>query len=199
LRWQGWPLKLLAHSYLVKLKNDSQKSSALAIGSTTEKGVFFETRYPYFLETLSVDFFSQLHTSQFTDDTNQSFAAQPLSIGVDQHWSYEQQSWGLAQTIKAQLITAKNEQANLGNHNGDYMGSNGLLVFNAHLDGFTLGVNYMWAQRTANAGNILSLGGYASTLIQNKLHLNKQLALELAFYRQIGKITKPIKLTYHYL
>lgn len=186
LRWQGWPIKLLAHSYLVKLKNDTQKSNALALGNTTEKGLFFEARYPYVLETLSVDLFSHVHTSQFTDNQNQSFTAQSLSIGVEQDWSYEQQSWGVSQTIKAQLIAAKDEQANLGNHNGDYMGSNGLLGLNAHINGFTLGANYIWAQRTADAGNILSLGGYASTLIQKKVHLNRQLSPELAFYRQMG-------------
>ena len=185
-RWQGWPIKLLAHSYLVKLKNDNQVSNALALDSTTEKGLFFEARYPYLLETLSVDFFSHLHTSQFTNNQSQRFTTQSLSFGVDQDWFYEQQSWGVAQTIKAQLIAAKGEQTNEDNHNGDYMGSNGLLGLNAHIDGFTLGINYMWAQRSADAGNILSLGGYASTLMQKKVHFNKQLAPELAFYRQLA-------------
>ena len=30
------------------------------------------------------------------------------------------------------------------------------------------------------------MGGYSSTLIQEKAHINKQLAPELAFYRQLG-------------
>lgn len=186
VRWQGWPVKLLAHSYLFNLKTEQQDSDALALGKTTEKGLFLEARYPYISESLSVDVFAQVHASQFDDSQNVSFSNQSFSIGVDQHWSYDQQNWGIAQAVNAQLISAKDDLAKVNGNDGSYTGSNGLINLSAHIHGYGLGVNYLWAQRSEDASNILSLGGYTSTLIQEKAHLNKQLAPELAFYRQAG-------------
>jgi len=186
VRWQGWPVKLLAHSYLFNLKTDQQDSDALALGKTTEKGLLLEARYPYVSESLSVDAFAQVQASQFDDSQNVSFSSHSFSLGVDQHWSYDQQNWGISQAVNAQLISAKDDRAKVNGNDGSYTGSNGLVNLNVHLEGFALGVNYLWAQRSEDASNILSLGGYTSTLIQEKAHLNKQLAPELAFYRQTG-------------
>lgn len=186
IRWQGWPVKLLAHSYLFNLKTDQQYSDALVLGKTSEQGLLFEARYPYSVEEFSVDLFSQIQASQFKNSLEQSFDSQSLSLGIEQNWSYDQQSWGVTQAFKAQLIAAQDELAETNGNDGDYYGSNGSLNLVAHIHGYGLGVNYLWAERSDEAGNILSLGGYSSTLIQQKAHLNKQLAPELAFYRQTG-------------
>ena len=186
VRWQGWPVKLLAHGYHFNLQTDQQESDALALGKTTEQGLLLEARYPYSAETLSVDLFAQVQASQFENSQNVDFSGQSFSLGFEQSWSHEQQSWGVTQTFNAQLISAKDDLAKLNGNDGSYTGSNGLLNLSAHLHGYGLGFNYLWAQRSDDAGDILSLGGYASTLIQEKAHLNKQLAPELAFYRQTG-------------
>ncbi len=186
IRWQGWPVKLLAHSYLFNLKTQRQDSDALMLGKTSEKGILVEARYPYSFETLSIDLFAQVQASQFENKYDEGFSGKSLSLGIEQNWSHDQQSWGVSQTINAQLITAQNEQAKLNGNDGNYTGSNGLINLSAHIHDFGLGINYLWAQRSDDAGSILSLGGYSSTLIQEKAHLNKQLAPELAFYRQAG-------------
>ena len=186
VRWQGWPVKLLAHSYLFNLKTDQQDSDALALGKTTEKGLLLEARYPYSVETLSVDVFARVQASQFENSQHVDFSSQSFSLGIEQSWSHDQQSWGISQAIKAELITAQDDQAEINGNDGSYSGSNGLINVKAHIKSFGLGFNYLWAQRSEDAGDILSLGGYASTLIQEKAHINKQLAPELAFYRQMG-------------
>ena len=68
----------------------------------------------------------------------------------------------------------------------DYNGSNGSLTITGHYQSFYLGFDYTWAERSKDVGDILSLGGFNSTLVQPKAHLNKLLAPELAFYRQRG-------------
>lgn len=186
VRWQGWPVKLLAHGYHFSLKTDQQESDALALGKTTEQGLLLEARYPYSAETLSVDLFAQVQTSQFENSQNVDFSSQSFSLGIEQSWSHDQQSWGLTQALNAQLISATDDLAKLNGNDGSYTGSNGLLNLGAHIHGYGLGFNYIWAQRSEDAGDILSLGGYSSTLIQEKAHLNKQLTPELAFYRQTG-------------
>lgn len=186
IRWQGWPVKLLAHSYLFNLKTEQQESDALILGKTAERGLFFEARYPYSIETFSVDVFAQVQASQFQNSQHIDFYSQSFSFGIDQAWSYEQQSWGLSQSMSAQLIAAQDEQAEINNNDGSYNGSNGKLNLSAHIHSYGLGINYLWAQRSEDAGEILSLGGYTSTLIQEQAHLNKQLSPELAFYRQAG-------------
>ncbi|MEY8200617.1 MAG: hypothetical protein RPS47_15380, partial [Colwellia sp.] len=186
VRWQGWPVKLLAHGYVFDLKTDKQDSDALNLGKTTEKGLLLEARYPYSIETLTVDVFAQVQASQFENRQHVDFSSLSFSLGIEQNWSHDQQSWGVSQAINGQLISAQDDQAEINSNNGSYTGSNGLANLNAHIHGFALGFNYLWAQRSEDAGNILSLGGYSSTLIQEKAHINKQLAPELAFYRQRG-------------
>ncbi|WP_232769296.1 TolB family protein [Colwellia sp. Bg11-28] len=186
IRWQGWPVKLLAHGYVFDLKTDKQDSDALNLGKTTEKGLLLEARYPYSIETLAVDIFAQVQASQYENSQHVDFSSLSFSLGIEQSWSYDQQSWGISQAINAQLISAQDDQAEINGNDGSYTGSNGLANLNAHIQGFTLGFNYLWAQRSEDAGDILSLGGYSSTLIQEKAHINKQLAPELAFYRQLG-------------
>ena len=187
IRWQGWPVKLLAHGYVFDLKTDKQDSDALNLGKTTEKGLLLEARYPYSIETLAVDVFAQVQASQYENSQHVDFSSHSFSLGIEQSWSHDQQSWGISQAINAQLISAQDDQAKANSGNdGRYTGSNGLLNVSAHIDDFGLGFNYLWAQRSEDAGDILSLGGYASTLIQEKAHINKQLAPELAFYRQMG-------------
>jgi len=186
VRWQGWPVKLLAHSYLYNLKTEQQESEALVLGKTKEQGLFFEARYPYSVETFSVDLFAQVQAAQFENSQHVDFTSHSFSLGIDQAWSHDQQSWGVKQSLSAQLIAAQDEQAEINNNDGSYSGSNGQLNLSGHIHDYGFGVRYLWAQRSEDAGNILSLGGYTSTLIQKKAHLNKQLAPELAFYRQMG-------------
>ena len=186
IRWQGWPVKLLAHGYRFNLKTGQQDSDALALGKTTEQGLLLEARYPYSVEQLSIDLFAQAQVSQFENSQHADFSSQIFSLGIEQSWSHDRQSWGVTQKINAQLIAADDDLAKINDNDGSYTGSNGLVNLSAHIHGYSLGFNYSWAQRSEDAGNILSLGGYASTLIQDKAHLNKQLAPELAFYRQKG-------------
>jgi len=186
VRWQGWPVKLLAHGYVFNLKTDQQDSDALNLGKTTEKGLLLEARYPYSIETLAIDVFAQVQASQYENSQHVDFSSLSFSLGIEQNWSHDQQSWGISQAINAQLISAQDDQAEINSNDGSYTGSNGLVNLNAHIYGFGLGFNYLWAQRSDDAGDILSLGGYSSTLIQEKAHINKQLAPELAFYRQMG-------------
>ncbi|TWX71093.1 hypothetical protein ESZ36_05530 [Colwellia demingiae] len=186
VRWQGWPVKLLAHGYVFNLKTDQQDSDALNLGKTTEKGLLLEARYPYSIETLAIDVFAQVQASQYENSQHVDFSSLSFSLGIEQNWSHDQQSWGISQAINARLISAQDDQAEINSNDGSYTGSNGLVNLNAHIYGFGLGFNYLWAQRSDDAGDILSLGGYSSTLIQEKAHINKQLAPELAFYRQMG-------------
>ena len=186
VRWQGWPVKLLAHGYVFNFKTAQQDSDALNLGKTSEKGLLLEARYPYSIETLAVDVFAQVQASQYENSQHVDFSSLSFSLGIEQSWSHDQQSWGISQAINAQLISAQDDQAEINSNDGSYSGSNGRVNLNAHIHGFGLGFNYLWAQRSEDAGDILSLGGYSSTLIQEKAHINKQLAPELAFYRQMG-------------
>lgn len=187
IRWQGWPVKILGHGYQFNLKTEQQYSDALAFDKITEQGLLVEARYPYSLEEFSIDFFAQFQAAKFeSNKINESFTNQSVSLGVEQSWSYDQQSWGISQAINVQLISAQDDLVKLNGSDGNYSGSNGSLNLVAHIHGYGLGFNYLWAERSEEAGNILSLGGYTSTLIQEKAHLNKQLAPELAFYRQAG-------------
>lgn len=196
VRWQGWPVKLLAHGYQMTLKTGSQESQSLSFGKTTESGLFVEARYPYSNENFMLDGFAQLKHEQLDDinlTTNAinnsrdlSFSNQYLSLGFEQAWSIDKQSWGIKQQLRAQYIRGDNEQAQLTNSNSDYDGSNGLFSLTANIKNFALGFNYHWAQRSVEAGDVLSLGGYSSSLVQRKAHLNKLLAPELAFYRQVA-------------
>ncbi|PCH97390.1 MAG: hypothetical protein COB83_02670 [Gammaproteobacteria bacterium] len=199
-RWQGWPIKLLAHGYQFNLTTQQQESSALALGKIAEQGLFVEARYPYQHETFSLDIFAQIKAAQIKTTATKltmlnvalhpDLSSQYLSLGFAQAWSFDQQNWGIKQDLTAQFITGDNEQAQLPMSQQvtsvDYSGSNGQFSLSAHIKNYALGFNYHWAQRSTDAGNILSLGGYSSTLIQAKAHANKQLAPELAFYRQAG-------------
>ncbi|GAW95472.1 MULTISPECIES: TolB family protein [Colwellia] len=184
IRWQGWPVKLLAHSYLFNLKTDQQGSDALALGKTSEKGLFLEALYPYSVATLTVDLFAQVQAASFENSQGVDFSSHFFALGIEQSWSHDQQSWGISQAVNVQLITGQDEQAEVKGNDGSYTGSNGLINLSAHIHDYGLGFNYLWAHRSEDAGDILSLGGYSSTLIQEKAHLNKQLSPELAFYRQ---------------
>lgn len=176
VRWQGWPIKLLAHGYQFALKTDKQYSDALDFGKMKEKGLFVEASYPFNFETLSIDSFVQAKYQ--TLEKEDSYY---LSAGVRQHWSLDKQTWGIKQSFNGQfLLGDQDRQAS------SYQGTNGFIDISGHFKNLGLGFSYTWAERSEDAGDILSLGGYTSTLIQNKAHLNKQLAPELAFYQQIG-------------
>jgi len=201
VQWQGWPVKLFTHAYQMKLKTDNQESQSLRLGKVKETGLFVEARYPYSHETLTFDSIAQLKYEQFDDlalnanlvanlensTTNKTYSSKYLSLGFEQTWSLDKQSWGITQQLNAQYIVGDDEQAQLTNtiaRNNNYHGNNGLLSLSGRIKQLTLGFSYRWAQRSNEAGDILSLGGYSSTLIQSKAHLNKLLSPELAFYRQ---------------
>ena len=176
LRWQGWPVKLLAHGYQFDLKTDKQYSDALTFGKIKEKGLFVEASYPFSYETFSIDSFVQAKYQ--TLEKEDSYY---LSAGFRQHWSLDKQTWGIKQSFTGQFMLGDQD-----NQPSSYQGSNGSIDINGHFNHLGLGFSYTWAERSKDAGNILSLGGYTSTLMQNKAHLNKQLTPELAFYQQVG-------------
>jgi len=196
VRWQGWPIRLLAHGYQLQLKTSKQDSQSLSFGKIKEAGIFVEARYPYSNETFTFDSFTQLKHEQHDDFTlatnnvqnnfKHNFTSQYFSLGFEQTWSLDRQSWGVKQQLSAQYILGDNEQAQLGDPTSDtdYDGSNGLFNLTGNIKSFALGFSYQWAERSIEAGNVLSLGGYSSSLVQKKMHANKVLAPELAFYRQ---------------
>lgn len=188
IRWQGWPIKVLAHGYSFSLKTGQQHNDALALGKVAEKGLFFEARYPFSTETFTIDIFTQLQASQFTNNQQVDFSRKAFTVGIEQGWSHNQQDWAVSQQLDVLLISAQDDQADItisgAGDDGHYTGSNGLVKLSAHLYNIGLGVSYQWAQRANDAGNIISLGGFSSTLLQTKAHFNKQLSPELAFYRQ---------------
>jgi len=186
VRWQGWPIKLVGHGYQFNLKTNQQDTSAITIGKIEEQGLFLEASYPYQHETLLIDIVAQVKVEQLNNDKNTSFDNNYLTFGVKQAWSHEQQNWGISQKFNTHFIYGNTETSSQIKQDDSYQGSNGLLNMAAHIEGYGVGINYIWAQRSDDAGNILSLGGYSSTLIQEKAHVNKVLSPELSFYRQVA-------------
>ncbi len=179
VRWQGWPIKLAAHAYQFDLKSEQQGSSALPLNKVDEQGVHLQASYPYRYNTLTVATIGQIKVAE-NNDLSTKYAA----IGFKQTWFHEKQTWGIKQEANLHYLTGKHEADNM--QTKDYNGSNGSLIITGHFKAFYLGFDYAWVERSKGAGNILSLGGFNSTLIQPKAHLNKQLSPELAFYRQVA-------------
>ncbi|MDX2368087.1 MAG: hypothetical protein QNK36_06735 [Colwellia sp.] len=178
IRWQGWPVKLGAHAYQFDLKTQQQASDALALGQFKEQGIHLEATYPYRYNTLTFNFVGQIKVAEI-DDISNTYTA----IGFNQTWLHEQQVWGLNQQTTMHYLSGKIKETN---NNNQYNGSDGSLTIIGHFNEYYLGFDYTWAKRSKGAGDILSLGGFNSTLVQPKAHLNKQLTPELAFYRQRG-------------
>lgn len=178
VRWQGWPVKLAAHIYQFDLKTQQQGSDALALGRLEEQGLHLETAYPYRYNTLTFNTVGQVKIAEI-DNISTKYAA----IGFNQTWFHEQQTWGINQQATLHYLYGKLKETN---KNKSYNGSNGSLTLIGHVNEYYLGFDYTWAERSKDAGDILSLGGFNSTLVQPKAHLNKQLAPELAFYQQGG-------------
>lgn len=176
VRWQGWPVKLAAHAYQFDLKTRQQGSNALSLGTLKEQGIHLEATYPYRYNTLTFSTVSQIKVAE-RDSHSTNYAA----IGFNQTWFHEQQTWGINQQANIYYLVGKTEQTNKSNN---YNGSNGSLIITGHYQKFHLGFDYTWAERSKDVDGILSLGGFNSTLVQPKAHLNKLLAPELAFYRQ---------------
>ena len=178
VRWQGWPVKLAAHIYQFDLKTQQQGSDALALGRLEEQGLHLEAAYPYRYNTLTFNTVGQVKIAEI-DNISTKYAA----IGFNQTWFHEQQTWGINQQATLHYLYGKLKETN---KNKSYNGSNGSLTLIGHVNEYYLGFDYTWAERSKDAGDILSLGGFNSTLVQPKAHLNKQLAPELAFYQQGG-------------
>ncbi|MBL4823390.1 MAG: hypothetical protein JKX90_07690 [Colwellia sp.] len=178
VRWQGWPVKLAAHTYQFQVKSQQQGSDALALGQLKEQGIHLEASYPYRYNTFTFDTAGQIKVAEID-----SFSSNYAAIGFTQGWFHEQQTWGINQQANLYYLTGEVKKTNKGE---DYNGSNSSLTVTGHFHEFYLGFNYSRVERSKNAGNILSLGGFNSTLMQPKAHLNKQLTPELAFYRQQG-------------
>lgn len=178
IRWQGWPVKLTAHAYQFSLKGQQQGDESLALGRFKEQGLHFDLRYPYRYNTLTLNTIGQIKVTHLNGNSS-SYAA----FGFNQSWFHEQQTWGLNQEYKMSYLSGKhNDHLN----KETYKGSNHSLTLTGHFNEFYLGFNYLKAERSNSTSDILSLGGFNSTLIQPKAHLNKLLAPELAFYRQRG-------------
>lgn len=178
IRWQGWPIKLAAHAYQFDLKTQKQGSNALSLGQLEEQGIHFEANYPYRYNTLTFNTIGQIKVAKLNNRSDK-YAA----IGFKQTWFHEQQIWGINQQASLHYLSG-NLDGTIKN-NG-YNGSNGSLTVTGHFNEFHLGFDYAWAKRSEDAVNILSLGGFNSTLVQPKAHLNKLLSPELAFYQQRG-------------
>lgn len=177
IRWQGWPVKITAHAYQFDLKTDQQDSSALPLTNVDEQGLHLQTSYPYRYNALTVKGIGQIKFAE-----NNNLSSNYAAIGFDQAWFYEQQVWGVKQAASVHYLSGEYNTIHIKNKR--YTGSNGSLTITGHVNEFYLGFDYVWAERSNDAGNILNLGGLNSTLIQPKAHLNRQLAGELAFYRQ---------------
>jgi len=178
VRWQGWPVKLGAHAYQFDLKNQVQASDVLAFGQIKERGIHLDASYPYRYNTFIFNTVGQVKIAEI-DNLSNKYAA----IGFNQTWFHEQQTWGINQQTSLYYLTGKHQY---NNKNNTYHGSNGSLTLTGHFHKFYLAFDYSRVERSKGAGDILSLGGFNSTLIQPKAHLNKQLAPELAFYQQRG-------------
>lgn len=178
VRWRGWPVQLAAHAYQFDLKTQQQGSDALSLEQFKEKGLHLEASYPYRYNTLTFNTISQINVAERNNRSNK-YAA----IGFNQRWFHEQQTWGIKQRATLHYLSGEVDGVN---RNIKYQGSNGSLTLLGHVNEYSLGFDYAWAERSKDAGDILSLGGFNSTLVQPKAHLNKQLAPELAFYRQRG-------------
>ena len=177
IRWQGWPVNLSAHIYQFDLKPQQQSNSALHIDKLEEKGLHFQALYPYRHNTFTLNTIGQIKVAKLNEYSNE-YAA----VGFSQSWFHDQQTWGLRQKATLHYLSGRVENKD----KETYSGSNHSLTLTGHLYDFSVGFDYSRASRSTSAGNILSLGGFNSTLIQPKAHLNKQLAPELAFYQQYG-------------
>ncbi len=179
VRWQGWPIKILAHGYKLNLKDYSY---SLSRQKSEETGLFVEASYPmrfdtFKLSSLKVTPIAQAKIEQY-DINIANFSttdSQYLALGVKQSWLFEQQSWGVRQSANITYLSGTNTEDN------SYSGTNSQFTLSAHISDYGLGFDYQNIARSSDAGNILSLGGYASTLMQPKAHLNKLLAPELNF------------------
>lgn len=182
IRWQGWPVKLAAHAYQFDLKIKQQGSSALPLSNVDEQGFHLQASYPYRYNTLTINTIGQVKSAKHND-----LSTQYAAIGLNQTWFHEQQVWGVEQKASIHYLTGEHETTTLSTKkNNNYNGSNGSLTITGHYEAFYLGFDYTWTERSSDAGELLSLGGVNSTLIQPKAHLNKQLAPELAFYSQVA-------------
>jgi len=178
IRWQGWPVKLGAHAYLFDLKTQRQGRDILTLGQVKERGIHLDASYPYRYNTLTFNTAGQIKVAE-VENISSKYAV----IGFSQTWFHEQQTWGINQQANLYYLTGEHKEPNKNNR---YNGSNGSLTIIGHFHEFYLGFDYSRVERSKDAGDILSLGGFNSTLVQPKAHLNKQLAPELAFYQQRG-------------
>ncbi|MDP7593537.1 MAG: hypothetical protein QF552_12745 [Litorilituus sp.] len=187
LRWQGWPVKLAAHAYQLDLKIQQQQAFTLPLTNIDEQGLQLQASYPYRNKTLTINTIGQIKAS----DHNR-LLSKYAALGFKQSWFYDQQIWGVTQQANIHYLTGDIETGTKTTERHSYRGSNGDITFIGYFKAFHLGINYSWAERSSDAGDILSLGGFDSTLIQPKAHFNKQLAPELAFYSQTANDYKKI-------
>ena len=179
IRWQGWPVKLTGHAYQFDLKPQQQSSTASPLYNIDEQGLQLQASYPYRNNAFTLNTIGQVKTAEVN-----SLSTKYAAIGFNQVWFHEQQVWGLKQKASLHYLSGEYETIHSNtNKTNDYNGSNGSLTITGHYNAFYLGFDYAWAERSSDAGILLSLGGFNSTLIQPKAHLNKQFSPELAFYR----------------
>jgi len=179
VRWQGWPIKLAAHAYQFNLKTQQQHEFLLPLKDIEEQGLQLQASYPYRSDTLTINTIGQVSLSEHSN-----LSSKYAALGFEQSWFYDQQVWGITQQANLHYLNGYIETNLINKDSHSYQGNNGNITLTGHFKAFHLGVNYAWAERSSGAGNILTLGGFNSTLIQPKAHFNKQLAPELAFYSQ---------------
>lgn len=175
VRWQGWPIKLFAHAYQYDLKVDEQKHALTDIPTDiSETGILLEASYPFRRDTLSINTIAQVRLAD-TETNDVSADHHYQSFGFDQSWYFDKQVWGVSQKSKLNYISGELEDMN-------YDGYNAMFSLAGHVKHYGLGAEIQAIKRTDEASNIINIGGFGSTLMQPKAHLNTVFAPEMAFY-----------------
>ncbi|NRA60518.1 MAG: hypothetical protein HRU25_06335 [Psychrobium sp.] len=182
VRWQGWPVKLLAQAYDFTLKTDQQSELRLAqqfnqqqpLAELSESGAMLGLSYPMLFDTLS---FTPRLRYRINNDSKAD--NQYLSLGFKQAWFYERQSWGISQQAALSWLDGKRD-------NEKWRGSNAHFQLRSHWGDYAIGLSYGAAKRSGEATNLLNVGGFQSTLLQSKANGNRIFASHMPFYQLNG-------------
>jgi len=175
VRWQGWPVKLFAHAYQYDLKVDEQKHALTHVQTDiSETGLLLEASYPYKRDTLSINAIAQVRLAD-TEINELSGDNHYQSLGFEQSWYFDKQVWGVSQKSYLTYITGES-------NNNDYDGYNAQFSLAGHVKHYGLGAEVQAIKRSDESSNIINIGGFGSTLMQPKAHLNTVFSPEMAFY-----------------
>ena len=176
VRWQGWPIKFAAQLYNLELNTDEQKDPVIG-PSQDLNGGFIRVNYPWQRNTLRINLIGQFNQNN-SDIIDQDY----FSLGWQQSWFYNKQSWGIYQSSDIRWLDGQS------NVNGNIIGfENNWEGFNADL---RLGIEYRnfifegsatRQRRFDTPLALISVGGFASNIFNPDAHLNRAFSPELAF------------------